>query len=151
MTVKSTELVNGEPATKRLNPIVDNRIAAAVVWLAGVGLTATALLAMLVNVPVWLAVTVAVVAQGILTWSERAVWRGKPTSVGIGALILDVLMNAGGVFAYVRNIGDTPTVTMLMEAFGLTGDVSPIAAMIVSLVIGFLIAAAPEEFWSRKE
>jgi hypothetical protein len=79
------------------------------------------------------------------------VWRGKPSSVGIGALLLDVLMNAGGVYVYVRNIGDTPTVRMLMEAFGLAGDVSPIGAMIVALVIGFLIAAAPEEFWSRKE
>lgn len=150
---QSVEMKNGTPAkdlhaAARVN--IGNRIAAVVAWAIGLATTYLGLAAVLVNAPWWLPLAVALVAQGMLTWAERAIWRGKPSLVGGLALLIDMFLNAGGVFPYAVRLGDTPPAVMIATAFGVPSQVGPIGATIVSLVLGFAIAAAPEEFWTRK-
>jgi hypothetical protein len=147
--VRNVPMVNGRPIMS--SPVnVGNRIAAVVAWLIGLATTYLGLAALLLNAPWWLPIAVALVAQGMLTWAERAIWRGRPSLVGALALLLDTLLNAGGVFPYALLLGDTPPVRMFATALGTPAQIGPVGAMIVSLVLGFAIAAAPEEFWARK-
>lgn len=149
MSVKSEPLVNGAPAARaKIN--IGNRVAAAIAWLVGLTATYLGLSALLTNAPVWLPIVAALVAQGMLTWAERAIWHGRPSLVGGMALILDTLLNAGGVFPYALLLGNTPPVQMFAAVLNTPSQIGPVGAMIVSIVLGFAIAAAPEEFWTRK-
>jgi arginine exporter protein ArgO len=98
------------------------------------------------------AAPVAIGSQALLTFMERGLWRGKHVSaVTVAALLFDVLLNAGGVYPLAMRIGATPTAGMLADAFGWERAISPIGAMILAIIGGFLIAAAPEEFWIRRD
>lgn len=143
--MRSLDLVNGAPV--RVSTV--NRILAVVAWCIGAVTTYLGILGMS-GAPWLVAASFAVVAQVLLTWAERAMWHGRPTLVGALALLFDVALNAGGVYAFVRRIGETPTGLMLSDVFG-GSAIGPIPAMIVALVVGFLIAAAPEELWTRKD
>lgn len=148
--VRSVPMVEGKPAAPPPRVNVGNRIAAVVAWLVGLAATYLGLAAVLTNAPWWLPLVVALVAQGMLTWSERAIWQGRPSLVGALALIMDMLLNAGGVFPYALMLGATPTVQMFATVLGVPSQVGPVGAIIVSLILGFAIAAAPEEFWTRR-
>lgn len=150
MTVKSEPLVNGERARGGAAPNIGNRIAAVVAWLVGLAATYLGLAVLLTNAPWYVPALAALVAQGMLTWAERAIWRGKPSLVGALALLMDTLLNAGGVFPYALLLGATPPAIMIATVLGVPSQVGPLGAMIVSLVLGFAIAAAPEEFWTRR-
>ena len=147
--MKSVPLVNNEPV-RRAEIHIGNRIAAGVAWLVGLTATYLGLAALLTNAPWWLPLVAALVTQAMLTWAERAIWRGRPSLVGALALLMDTLLNAGGVFPYALLLGNTPPVQMFATVMGVPSQIGPVGAMIVSMVLGFAIAAAPEEFWTRR-
>lgn len=128
-----------------------NKVAAVVAWLIGLATTYLGLAALLGNAPWYIAAGAAVVAQGMLTWAERAIWKGRPSLVGGLALVLDTLLNAGGIFPFALRLGESPPVQMIARVLNTPSEIGPLGAMIVSLVLGFAIAAAPEEFWNRKD
>lgn len=148
MTIKSIDLADGVP-TKGRSPLTINRVLAVVGWLVGAAATYLGVQGMS-GAPWTIALTFAIVTQLLLTWAERAMWRGKPSGVAALALLLDVALNAGGVYPYIRRAGETPVGVMLADVFG-GSQVGPWPAIIVSVVVGFLIAAAPEELWTRRD
>lgn len=143
------EMRNGllaAPAPTRTIPV--NRIAAVLTWAAGVGTTYLFVSAS-TGAPVWLCAVVALLAQAVLTLAERPTLNGRPSLVSAGALALDTILNAGGLFAPMQRLGSTPPGQMITAVTGQSG-VSPIAALAVALVLGALIAALPEWFWRQR-
>lgn len=134
-----------------LDAMSGNRIAACIMWLLGVVATSLLFRTFLVNAPWFVPALAALVMQALLTWFERPVWRGKASSIGIAGLIIDVLLNAGGIYPYARRLGETPMGQMIADVLNSNAIVGPIGATIVSVLVGFLIAAAPEELWNRKD
>lgn len=128
-----------------------NRVAAGIMWLIGLAATWLLFAAFLPDAPIVVSGSAALIAQGLLTWFERPIWQGRPNMLGLAGIAIDTLLNAGGVFPYIRRIGETPPGAMLLDVFGGDTSIRPGVALILSLVLGFLIAAAPEELWRRKD
>jgi hypothetical protein len=143
MTVRTGELVNGQPV-KRQAPSGPTIIIAVIIWIAGAAASYAGIAAMLQDIPVWLGALIAVVTQLVLTFVERPALAGRFDIASIGALLLDVALNAGGLFPALRNVGETPTAQMLMSVFRLEPGVSPIGAFLLSVIVGYIIAATPE-------
>jgi hypothetical protein len=143
MTVRTGELVNGQPV-KRQAPSGPTIIIAVIIWIAGAAASYSGIAAMLQDIPVWLGALIAVVTQLVLTFVERPALAGRFDIASIGALLLDVALNAGGLFPALRNVGETPTAQMLMSVFRLEPGVSPIGAFLLSVIVGYIIAATPE-------
>lgn len=145
-TVRST------PYPARAIPTsLGNRLVAVIVWLIGVATTYLGFTTMAPGLPWTVALPFAFGSQALFTYMEMGLWRGKHVSaVTIAVLLFDVLLNAGGVYPLAMRLGATPTAAMFAEAFHWERAISPIGAMIVAIIGGFLIAAAPEEFWNRK-
>lgn len=155
MAVRSQELQNGKvaeaekPRPSNNRPL--NRFIAVFAWLVGAAATWLGLTSFLPGAPWWMPLVVAVATQGFLTVAQRAIWRGHPSMVSFAALLIDVALNAGGIFPYAQRVGETPTAKMIITTFGGSGQVGAITAMIVAVGLGFLIAAAPEELWNRRD
>lgn len=129
-----------------------NRFVAVIIWLIGVATTYLGFTTMASGLPWQVALPFAFGSQALLTYMERGLWRGRHVSVvTIAALLFDVLLNAGGVYPLALRLGATPTAAMFADAFHWERAISPIGAMIIAIIGGFLIAAAPEEFWSRRD
>lgn len=94
---------------------------------------------------------VAVFSQVLLTWMERPVLRGKPNKISGMALLIDTLINAGGAFPFALRISATPTAQMISAALNIPNETTPLAAMFIALIAGFLLAAAPEGVWRWRE
>jgi hypothetical protein len=143
-----SEALGARAPIPRLN---GNKIAAIIFWIAGAVSTWLAAKAFLIDAPWWLPVASALIAQFVLTFAERAIWRGRPSGAGLAALGLDVALNAGGLFPNALKLGETPPAQMVIAVFGGSRQVTPLGAMIAAIIIGFLIAAAPEDLWSRRD
>lgn len=152
--VRSAPLVNGEPAEKRMSWIDKVRtgdgIAAITVWCAGALATASVFLVMMPDLPWYFAGGLALVAQALLTKAQSRLWRGKASMAGLGAVAIDVLFNAGGIYPYAKRLGDTPPVLMIADVLNIPSQVGPVGAIIVAVLLGILIAGAPEELWTAK-
>lgn len=93
----------------------------------------------------------AVLAQAIFTWMERPVLRGRPNKMSGVTLLIDTFINAGGIFPFALRVSATPSAQMVSAALKLAPEISPVAAALLSLLFGFLLAAAPEAVWRWKE
>lgn len=148
MTVKSADLRDGEriePTERR--PASINQPLAVIIW-AIACVTTWQLVASVTPGMAWYAqVGIGVGLQAIFTALERPMLRGKPNKVSGAVLGIDTFINAGGAFPYVLRMSATPTVQMVSTALDIAPQVSPIAALALSLVLGFLLAAAPEAVW----
>lgn len=151
MSVYSQPIKSEGEGGRVIRPAVGNRIAAVVAWLVGVTATTAGLWGFLPNVPWYIPVVFGFGSQAFLTWAERTIWKGRPSVIGFGALAIDVLLNAGGIYPYALRLGNTPPVQMIADVLNTDSAVGPVGAMIVAVVLGFLVAAAPEELWTRKE
>ena len=127
-----------------------NKIAAVLTWLGGVSTTYLALHAMLPDMPLWLCAIIAAGAQAILTLGERPTLGGRPSLVGAGALAIDTVLNAGGLFGPLLRIGATPPGQMV-AAVTHQATVTPGVAAAVAVVLGLFIAALPEWFWRQPD
>jgi hypothetical protein len=89
----------------------------------------------------------AILGQAIFTWAESPVWRGRGKWWGFTMLGIDSITNVGGLFVYILRLDQTDSWRAFNTGLGLTGGINPLAALIVSVVIGILLAAAPEYLW----
>ena len=145
----------GNVRQTRVPRISATRIVSVGSWLVGAAITWLGLAVFMSTAPWWLPVLIAGGAQLFLTLAQRAIWRGHPSFVSFVALAIDVALNAGGIFPYAQQIGQTPTAQMIITVAGANAktaqQITPITAMIVAIALGLLIAAAPEELWNRKD
>lgn len=92
-------------------------------------------------------VGIGIALQAIFTVLERPVLRGKANRISALVLGIDTLVNAGGIYPFALRMSATPTAAMVSQTFNLAPQMSPAAAFVVSLILGFLLAAAPEATW----
>lgn len=113
-------------------------------WLAQAGSFATtwAFIAAL-DMPGLLGFGIAVVVEVVLFFSKRLAFRDHRDSVAWGAVVIDMFLNAGGIWPYVGKLNHTPTWVMLSQALGLDASLGPIASLIISLVLGFILSVLP--------
>lgn len=88
-----------------------------------------------------------VLLQVIFTALERPILHGRPNKVSGTVLLIDTLVNAGGIFPFAMRMSATPTAQMISTTFNMSPQMTPMAAFAVSLLFGFLLAAAPEAVW----
>lgn len=86
---------------------------------------------------------IAVVVEVVLFYAKKMAFENGRESVGWCAVLLDTLLNAGGIWPFSKNLSATPTWVMLAEALSLKGQMGPIAALIIALVLGFILSILP--------
>lgn len=92
----------------------------------------------------------ALIAQAIMTAGESPLWRGKGRWWHILVLVLDSVTNVGGFFAYMMRLDQTDSWTAFNTGLGTSGGLNPLAALVLSLAVGVLTAAAPEFLWRQE-
>lgn len=97
------------------------------------------------------AIAVAIITQIVFTWLERPVLGGRPNKISFAAIVIDTLINAGGIYPMALRAGATPPAQMLIAALKLSPEISPMGGALLALVFGFLLAAAPEAVWRWKD
>jgi hypothetical protein len=148
--VKSEPLTNGRP-TALVPRLSMNKPIAIFLWAVACVTTYQLVGALRPDLSVRSMVAAAIGAQVIFTWLEKPVLRGKPNKISSAVLLLDTLTNAGGIFPMAMRAPETPMAQMVIAAFHMSPAMSPLAALLLSLVAGFLLAAAPEAVWRWKE
>jgi hypothetical protein len=141
--------------TKKLNTVQNMGSAqwtAVIIWLIGAWLTATALAQLGVVEPVNYAFGLGF--QWILTKAESPLWRRQGTPLmGVGALFVDVLINSGGAWPRLKNIGQTDAWTMISDILKGEPDAPPIeptqmTILVLTIGTGAFTAGAAEYFWN---
>lgn len=92
----------------------------------------------------------AIVLQAILTAGESPLWRGHGQWWHFLVLFFDAVTNVGGFFVYVMRLDQTDSWAAFNAGLGTTGGLNPLAALVLSLVLGVLTAAAPEFLWRQE-
>jgi hypothetical protein len=92
----------------------------------------------------------ALIFQAIMTAGESPLWRGKGQWWHMVVLAIDSVTNVGGVFVYITRLDQTDSWVAFNTGLGTTGGLNPLAALVVSLVVGVIIAAAPEFLWRQQ-
>lgn len=92
----------------------------------------------------------ALMAQAIMTAGESPLWRGRGRWWHILVLVLDSVTNVGGFFAYVMRLDQTDSWSAFNTGLGTQGGLNPLAALVLSLAVGVLTAAAPEFLWRQE-
>lgn len=93
---------------------------------------------------IWLS---AIGLQLVLTIVESEFWRGERSQVSTSAVLVDALINAAGLYPFVGSLGATNVWQMISEVTGASPDVNTIAAGVISLFLGYILAATPERVW----
>lgn len=149
MTVRSSHLHNGEtePAAASRASLSVNRLIAAILWVLACITTWQLVAAVTPGAVWWFQVAAGVAFQAIFTALERPILRGRPNKVSGTVLLVDTLVNAGGIFPFALRMSATPTAQMISTTFSMSPQMTPPAAFAVSVIFGFLLAAAPEAVW----
>lgn len=161
MAYRSEELRNGERVTPDplLSELLGKRpafafpggkIASVVAWFGAVYTTYLSVAALQPGTPLLIATVTALVVQFVFTMAERPILRGRPGAFTLIVFLLDALINAGGIFPALRNIGNSPTAQMIAAA-GTPANVASWPAILIALVFGAIIAVAPEALWRMKD
>ena len=126
-----------------------NKLIAGVLWLVGVWATyASIVLLFGATPPPWyVPLLTALAVQAGLTATERHFFNGNRNEIGIIALVIDVLFNAGGLYTPMSRIGMTPPGRMLADVFGASAEVGKLSALALAIGIGYALARAPEFLW----
>lgn len=93
---------------------------------------------------------IALIVEFVLIAGKFNFLHGRGNGVGAIAILIDSLLNAGGIFPYVQKFDNTPTWIMLQSALHLEGKMSNISALIIALLFGFLLSALPSWLWRNK-
>lgn len=75
---------------------------------------------------------------------------GRGEVMGFSAVLIDTVLNAGGMYPYIANIDRTPAWAMFTQALQLEGTARPLAVLIFSLAFGFLLSAIPTWLWRER-
>lgn len=145
--------VRSEPMGEKRTPLPRlslNRPIAILLW--GIACITTYQLIQVLRPDLALGYTIAaaVVCQVVFTWLERPVLGGKPNKISSATLLIDTLINAGGIFPMALRAAETPPAQMLIAALKLAPEMSPGGGALLALIFGFLLAAAPEAVWHWK-
>lgn len=150
MAVQSKDMKNGEVVEPARGRFPGSKIAAGLAWCGAVYTTYLMLVGLQPGTPAQIAIPVALVVQFVFTMAERPILTGRPGIFTVVVFLLDALINAGGVFPGLRNVGGTPTAQMLASA-GTAPTVEAAPAILLSVVVGAIIAVAPEALWRMKD
>lgn len=124
------------------------KVIAVVVW--GIGTYATyEFIGALVGAADWVP-WAAIVVQAGLTFLESPIWRGRGGFVQYAGLGLDVFTNVGGLYVMMTNLDSTQSYKALVSAASISGEINPMVALLLSIVAGTLLAAAPEALWRQR-
>ena len=135
-----------EAPSKRTVPISPERGAAIAVWLAGVYLTWLFVVSLMPTAPLWLPILVSALSQAALTVLERRAVRGQYRATSVIPLAFDVAFNTAGLYPIAMQLGATPFARIAAD-FHVAPQVGPAAALLIGAVVGYAVAAAPEELW----
>lgn len=137
----TTLTANAAPARARQG-------AATLVWLGSAYTTMLAVVAMKVHpdYAIWAAFGV----QSVLTLLESRIWQGKGGVLEWLALGIDVLVNMGGTWQWVKHIDKTPAWVMLRETLGAPERLNSLSLLGIALVIAVLLAYSPEGIWRQR-
>jgi hypothetical protein len=98
----------------------------------------------------WKCFGISLAVEVILTIAKGSILSGKSDILGGAAILIDTLLNAGGLWPYVQRIDHTPTWKMFTESVGLDGTLRQLPALGFALVIGLLLSASPHLLWRHK-
>lgn len=142
MAVKSRKADTGPLITRR-------RVAAIAAQLMGFG-TTWAFIAGL-GLADLVGFGVAVVVEWLLFEFKRTVLNGegKDKALGVAAILVDSLLNAGGMWVWVLNIDGTEAYKMLAQALALGESMRLVPALLICLALGFALAVAPHQLWKE--
>lgn len=91
---------------------------------------------------------VATLIEWLLFEFKREVLSDRRGSVpGIVAIIVDTVLNGGGMWSVVLNLDDTQSYRMFATSLSLDGKMNPLPALAISLGLGFILAIAPHLLW----
>lgn len=96
------------------------------------------------------ALIVAFVAQAIFTVAESSIWRNRGRWYNFVILGIDTITNVGGIFVYILQLDKTDSWSAFNTGLGTSGGMNPLAALLISIVVGILLAATPEFLWKQK-
>jgi hypothetical protein len=105
--------------------------------------------AVLAGMDLPLVIGIALAAEFLLFLGKGLLFdpRRHDGAAGWASVLIDTLLNAGGLWPYVTRVSDTPTAKMVVEAFGLHGTIGHVPALILTLVAGYVLAVAPHRIW----
>lgn len=82
--------------------------------------------------------------QLVLTLLQRNLYLPVPRKeVAILALVVDTLLNVGGLFFFMQNVASTDTWAAIATTFGLSAP-SNVMVFVLSVILGIMIAVGPE-------
>jgi hypothetical protein len=143
-----------------------NKTTAVLVWLFGAWLSARAGAQMAgYEITGWALpplqlVLIACGAQWLLTRGQSPFWRwhlhnravpAHVTTIAIGSLTIDMLINAGGVWPLVQNLGKMDAWRMVQAISGTPSDPTTLTRAALALFIGAVIAGFSEYFWNLED
>jgi len=142
---------NAQPITRRASmPDVPYfKVASVIVWFGAVYTTYLMIASLQPGTPLSIAIGVAIALQFVFTMAEKPIMHGRAGIFTYAVFLFDALINAGGLYPALANVGKTPTAQMLASA-GTSPDVGSLAGVILSLAIGAVIAVAPESLWKQR-
>jgi hypothetical protein len=124
--------------------LTPRRVVAAIIWAGACGTTALFLQSIGID-GIWLGIlTIAI--QSVATLLESRAWRGSPDIISIIAIICDVMINTTGIWQHIKLLPTTELWAMLVE-LGATNNPSITTLFLIGLIIGLLLAVAPEKVW----
>jgi len=153
MGVQSSDLVNGVPVSpwmKRIKAIKRNQIASIIAWFGAAYTTYLCVLALEPKTEWLTALGIGMVFQFVFTVAERPFLQRKASIFTYLVLAVDAIINAGGIYPALANLSDTPPVEMIASV-GIDSTVSSAARLLIALVLGVIIALAPEALWRMEE
>jgi hypothetical protein len=100
-------------------------------------------------------ILVSCIVEWLLFEFKREVLSGENRGSvgGIVAILADTVLNGGGMWSVVLNLDNTESYTMFAKSLNLGGKMNMLPALVISLILGFVLAVAPHLLWHgrRKE
>lgn len=124
-----------------------NKVGSAIIWTVGAVMTYAAF----DQISGWSPGTLfimTVVAQVILTLGQSPVWRGRGNLMSYTCLVVDAVINFGGVMAFMVNVDQMGSVQSLGATFfGWAGELPLPLKGGLALFFAAVIAGLPEFLW----
>ena len=133
-------------AVERAAAMLRFRIAAALLWAAGVYTTHAFLSGLLMyysSRDVWIA---AIITQLVLTVAESEFWGGGRSPVATGAVVIDTAINAAGIYPILTHLDATNVWLLVRDLTGIPA-LGAWGTLAVAIALGYIIAYAPERMW----
>jgi hypothetical protein len=96
------------------------------------------------------ALLIAFIAQAIFTVAESPIWQKRGQWYNLTILGIDTITNVGGIYAYILQLDKTDSWAAFNAGLGTSGGMNPLSALLISIVVGILLAASPEFLWRQK-